>query len=352
MENDGYFSLNRRPLEWYEPGPGDQNDLLGYNPNEKPDIQASFASGLVDATYETVFSLGKVPLEAPESMSEGGAPELPDSEYIGAELQYANSHHEDVFALQRTPLDTPVAGEKKNTPELATEEYMDAEMFSDNDAYRAVFSLPRIPLAISENPSQKLELAPLLGKPSALISEAEKGLMKRTRQRNIAEIACVLEKTGHFRRIDKRLYLFRSPCWTVVDNEDVEDYLREEVSIIFPEIVDYLSSANLEEINRQLRGRLYRESRFDLERHNQQYLCCVDGLYRISDGAVLPPDPGLNLFSYLNVSASEIGFGDGYYTELFLDNATDGNSALRDRLLEMVAAVLTAIPLKKFFFLE
>lgn len=347
MDADNFFHLERQPLDLDESDPGNQFGLPGCSPPE-----SALGSSTTAAAYETVFSLERISLDTPDSVPEGGVSELSDLEYIAVERLFDGSAHETVFALQRTPLDASVGEEEKGTPELPAEEYMGPEMFSDGDAYRAVFSLSRMPLEVPQKPSRKRELAPLLGKPSTRLSEAEKGLMKRTRQRNLAEIARAMAQTGHFRYIEKRLYQFRSPCWTMVDDEDVEDYLREEISSIFPEVVDYLSSASLVEIYRQLRGQLPREKRSELDPDNQYYLCCTDGLYQISDGTILPPDPGLNLFSYLNVRASDIGCGDGYYTEMFLDNATDGDPALRDRLLEMIAAILTAIPLKKFFFLE
>ena len=176
--------------------------------------------------------------------------------------------------------------------------------------------------------------------------------MKGTRQRNIAEISCALAASGRYRNLESCLYEFCPPCWTLRKPEFVESYLRPEIDNIFPGLADYLSYRNLQEIYRQLCGRLPMEKRSKLENCNQKYLCCIDGLYRISDGAILPPDPGLDLFSYLNVRTSKIGRGNGYYTELFLTNATNGDSALRARLLEMVAVILTAMPLKRFFLLE
>lgn len=242
--------------------------------------------------------------------------------------------------------------EPGGVPPLPDSEYLGQELFSDKAAYETVFSLQRIPL---DDPTAVGELQPLVSLAKMAppnISEPEKGVMKGTRQRNLSEIARSPAQSGYFRNIDGCLYQFYAPCWRMRLLENVEDYLREAVANVFPQIVDYLSSSNLKEVYRLLRGILPKEERVNLLQHNQDYLCCLDGAYRISDGEILPPDPGLDLFSYLNLRASEIGQGNGYYTEMFPENATNGDPALRARLLEMVAVILTAMPEKKFFFLE
>lgn len=180
----------------------------------------------------------------------------------------------------------------------------------------------------------------------------QKGIAKDTRKRNRSEIIRALAGTGRFRSIDGILYHFSGACWMRCLEKKANEILWPEVMALIGEDADCLSTADMRELHRLLHRTLRREHMIDIRTDNQRYICCRDGVYRIRDGRKLPPDPGLNLFYYLNLSVKDIGNIDGYYAERFLDNATGGDEQLRARILEMIGVILTSEPVKCFFYLE
>lgn len=233
---------------------------------------------------------------------------------------------------------------------LPTTEYI-AEMYDAQAAYEEVFSgpYPGLESNLKEKKGEPWELPYRKKKVESEKSTASGG---RRNQRLLSGIAQSLADTGKYRNIDGRLYQYQAPCWRLRQQDEAMDFLFFEVQGRFAEYVDDISSADFKEIFEQLRCRLKCEYEEELYQDNQDYLCCRDAVIRLSDGRIFPPDPGLNLFYYINVQADEIGTSDGYYTELFLKNITDGEENLRTLILQMVAAIITAMPLKKFFFLE
>ena len=268
-------------------------------------------------------------------------------------LDWTEPSPEDYLAtFQRVPLD--ISDWCEST--LSTEDYLGAEMFDDAQAYEAYFGQRSTGLDISCSPDS-IKAFPFQGRlPNQRrppqISAPPKGLLRRTHQRNLAEIAQALADSGHYRNIDGRLYQFSSPCWRLRLASELESFLPEEVRRMFPEASDYLAMGDYREIFKQLRSRVSKEYMCEIHPDNQHYLCCRDGIYRLSDRRAFPPDPGLNLFYFFNVSAWDIGEVGGHFTEQFLENATNGNVALRERILQMVASIVTALPLKCFFVLE
>lgn len=266
-------------------------------------------------------------------------------------LDWIQPGPEDYLNLaERIPLEPAFA------IQLGVEEFLGEEMFDSYAAYESIFPQRNFTLEVptlceKKPPLFRETLFPRRqGKPQ--LSSPKDGKPNRAQQRHLAEIAQQLADSGRFRNIDGRLYHFCTPCWRLRLAEEAGEFLPGIVRRIFPEYADCISMRNYREIFEQLRSRVERESMTDMTQDNQQYLCCKDGVYRLSDGVILPPDPGLNLFYHLNLSAYEIGQGDGYYTEIFLRNATGGDIALRERILQMVAVIITAMPLKCFFFLE
>lgn len=74
-------------------------------------------------------------------------------------------------------------------------------------------------------------------------------------------------------------------------------------------------------------------------------------MYDWRSGECLPHSSSYMRFSYLDLDAETIGNCDGTHWKIFLDNLTDGNPALYQRILEVLGDILSGYPSKSFFFL-
>ena len=273
---------------------------------------------------------------------------------------------EDFFSLDRQPLEweeptpkeylslverDPLMPDAKEDP--PSEPYFSNRPTNEHAAYLEAFSRQSIGLdTMFSAEMQKSKTSELSSRKRTTAQPSEADLKNRSTQHGLSKIAQNLANREQFRNIDGRLYQFEGSNWVLRIPENAHVDLFNVVQQHYPDLVDYISTHNYKEIYCQLCSRIDREDMEELSQDNQHYLCCKNGLYSLADGKILPPDPGLDLFYHINLDVNQINQSSNKYTERFLQNVTDGNLELRKLILEMIAAIITALPVKCFFFLE
>lgn len=184
------------------------------------------------------------------------------------------------------------------------------------------------------------------------LTDAKGGLHSQKANQDIAKIANAIRNRYEFMSISGKLAVYEPPCWRSMERGDTLCFVKKVVERLFPEEQDYLDSRQYDQIIFHLQYDHRIAHLKTLPRPAYQYLCCRDGMYHWPSRTVLPHDSSFQRFSYLNIDAASIGNRDGTHWEIFLDNITGGNPALRQRILEMLGVILSGYPSKSFFFLR
>lgn len=182
--------------------------------------------------------------------------------------------------------------------------------------------------------------------------QALSGLSGQAVNRDLSAIAEQIASNFSLAAIADRLAVYRKPCWEILDPNTGNDFIAEQVRRFFPDDVKYLNRRHHAEILFQLLHHPNTERLSHVPAPDYQYLCCQDAVYDWKTGAVLSHASDFYRFSVLNLRAKEIGCGDGEQWEMFLDNLTGGDNALRQRVLEIIGVIITGYPSKSFFLLE
>lgn len=191
----------------------------------------------------------------------------------------------------------------------------------------------------------------IFGKDTKL-TNTEAGLRSQRVNQNIAEIAAAIRNRYKFASISGKLAIYEPPCWRIMNQEEALSFVAETVDKLFPADAEYLNSRQHKEIVFLLKHDRGTKFLREIPPIDYQYMCCRDYMYDWRAGTCYPHSSSFLRFSYLDFDAESIGSCDGTHWEMFLDNLTDGNDALRQRVLEMIGVILTGYPSKSFFFLE
>lgn len=184
------------------------------------------------------------------------------------------------------------------------------------------------------------------------LTNAMEGLRSQKINRNISEIADAILRRNEFVAIFSLLAVYEPPCWKIMNQEEALSFVDKTVDELFPADAEYLNSRQHKEIVFLLKHDRGTKFLQEIPPMDYQYLCCRDYMYDWRTGTCHPHSSSFLRFSYLDLDAESIGNCDGTYWEMFLDNLTDGDTALRQRVLEMIGVILTGYPSKSFFFLE
>ena len=184
------------------------------------------------------------------------------------------------------------------------------------------------------------------------LTEAQEGLRSQKVNRNIAEIAGAILHRFIFALVGGLLAVFDPPCWRTMSKDEELHFVAEVVGRLFPTDAEYLSDHQYREIVSRLRHDPSTRRLDEIPAPDYTCLCCRDYMYDWRSGTCYSHKNSDLRFSNLELDASTIGQCDGTHWEIFLDNLTDGNDALRQRILEMIGVILSGYPSKSFFFME
>lgn len=184
------------------------------------------------------------------------------------------------------------------------------------------------------------------------LTDAKKGLRSQVANRNIAEIANAILSRYEIISVADQLAIYNPPCWRIMGRDDMHRFVAEAVAGLFPQDKDYLDSRQYDQIIFHLRHNHKIDRLQTVPSPDPQYLCCRDGMYDWRSQTCRPHDSSFMRFSCLDIDAGSIENCDGTHWEMFLDNLTGGNPALRQRVLEMIGVILSGYPTKSFFFLQ
>lgn len=183
------------------------------------------------------------------------------------------------------------------------------------------------------------------------LTDAKDGLRSQKVNQNISEIANALLHRFEFASVAGQMAVYKPPCWGILSREEAARFIKDNVSELFPKDAKYLNSRQYGEIINQLLHDSKTKFLQEIPAPDYRYLCCRDCMYDWYSGECLPHSSSYMRFSYLDLDAETIGNCDGTHWKIFLDNLTDGNPALYQRILEVLGDILSGYPSKSFFFL-
>lgn len=152
-----------------------------------------------------------------------------------------------------------------------------------------------------------------------------------------------------FAVFDCSLYVYKAPCWRQLDAHTTTILLKQLFS---PHGLDrHLNSRNYKELYNALLTApvLQRGTKPEPPLH---YLNLLDTTLHLESLTFHPHNPSDGFFSYLNVSKSDIlDPGDGSVFERFINEVSNGDTTVRQQVLELVALACTEYPIKAFYVL-
>lgn len=117
-----------------------------------------------------------------------------------------------------------------------------------------------------------------LPKPSLPLTDADKGLLRRTADRNLSEIAESLLQNAQFATFDDYLTIFKEPCWNIMTTRRARHAVRKML-LTYPEKLSaYVSGSALKNLIELLEDSAPSFAMQDLPRPDPHLLCCLDGI--------------------------------------------------------------------------
>lgn len=175
------------------------------------------------------------------------------------------------------------------------------------------------------------------------VARVTKGQERYAALSDLAEIAV---RELHLMVYDKELYLRVHTVWQPIDELQLVYELGNQGH---QDLLASLSKKDrMELFQRVLMHRQIQLSADEINT-NPALIPCKDGAF---DVLTMRPRPTILrdcFFSCLNISAYEVGTGSGAVFETFVENLSDGNVNVRQRLLEIIGVILSGYMPKAFF---
>lgn len=175
------------------------------------------------------------------------------------------------------------------------------------------------------------------------------GLGKRQDKRDLVDLEQFIVRKMTLMVYHEQLYEFAPPCWKLLSPRKCAVRLRK---LLDPHsLTDALTTKEYQEIHRLLltNPNIQREVDFIPPQH---CLNLSDGTLDLITMQLFPHNPDNGFFTYLDMSYDELRApGNGFVFERFATQIGDGNSAVRQQLLELVALAITGYEAKQFYVL-
>lgn len=189
------------------------------------------------------------------------------------------------------------------------------------------------------------------GASSSPLSDPGNGLRRQGTALNLTEVARAIVNHVPLMVVSDSLAWYHVPCWKLLTKRQSIRAIEKITYTLYPQDAPYISCRQFEDIYQSL---LYSPNLTSIEvipAPDEQVLCCRDYMIDLQTGHQYPHHHKDLRFSFLDLRAEDIGRGSGEYFENFIATVTDGNMALRQRVLEMIGVILTGAPAKSFFYL-
>lgn len=189
------------------------------------------------------------------------------------------------------------------------------------------------------------------GTRSSPLSDPGSGLRRQGTALNLTEVTRAIVDHVPLMVVADSLAWYHAPCWRLLTKRQAIRAIEEVTYALYPQDALYISRRQFEDIYQAL---LYSPKLTSLDvipAPSEQVLCCRDCMIDLQTGSRYPHHPKYLRFSFLDLQANDLGRGTGEHFENFIATVTDGNMALRQRVLEMIGVILTGAPAKCFFYL-
>jgi len=186
-------------------------------------------------------------------------------------------------------------------------------------------------------------------KTAPAVPDITKGLGRSQRDQDIVSLCQFVQESLRLSVFDGNLYQFDGPCWHRLDDAMANAVILE---LLTKAGLGYcLSGATIGKIKSRLlmTKELHRDSEF-----SPPELCInfADGTFNVETGVFYPHTEEDDFTSFISLRYSDIDrVQDGSVFEAFATQVSNGDSRIRQQLLELVGIALTNIELKYFFVL-
>lgn len=193
----------------------------------------------------------------------------------------------------------------------------------------------------SENPAAMFSIAP----PPPDISQ---GLGKRQAKRELVQLERFVAKRLDLMVYREELYRYQPPCWQKLNLNRAEAEIR---ALLEEELQnDCLTRREYQEIYRSLL--INPNLRVEKELIPQEDMInMLDGTYDLRSKRLLPHNKEHHFFTCINVCGREMEYCTGDIFEAFVENRSNGDSKVREQLLQLIALTVLRKPLKHFYVL-
>lgn len=207
------------------------------------------------------------------------------------------------------------------------------------------------PNAITMDGSPANELLDnLLGRKSSSLSpnppDISEGLGKQEVKRNLVDLAEFTASSDCFMVYENTLFQYDGRCWNRLSKHTCTVCLREFLSEYG--LTEALNSRDYAEIYSLLMTAptLQRKEKFP---HHSGLLNLKDGILNLHTMTLMPHHPKDGFFSYLDVAHEDMANANGDAFEQFIHIASNGDSDVRQQILEVIAIAITGLEVKSFF---
>ncbi|MHC1695853.1 MAG: hypothetical protein AB9835_11430 [Eubacteriales bacterium] len=144
--------------------------------------------------------------------------------------------------------------------------------------------------------------------------------------------------------------IYSSPIWEFVDLEAFIKIIRAKLPQ-YKNIFDSLLEKSMKELFLKIKTNPTIQQTWASIRKNRYMINLEDAVYDFRRQCFLEQSPDYFFFDYINVKKDEVGTGNGYFFEHYMNSVIGGDLNLYRLIMEMIAIIISPVMVKKFFLL-
>jgi len=232
-------------------------------------------------------------------------------------------------------------------PDLS--QYQLKRLLGPPGVYEPDFSQYHVERCLDIPPGQ-LGSAKFYGTISAALTppDISKGLGKRQEKRDLAQLEQFVAENLPLMVYCEKIYFYNPPFWRELNENQTASIIRSFLEESIQE--NCLIQHDYHEIYRSLiiNPRLRVE---EILTPPKNMINMLDGTFDLQSKQLLPHVPEDHFFTCINVHGKKMSYCKGNIFEAFVRNCSDGDSIVRELLLQLTALTILRKPLKHFFVL-
>lgn len=210
-------------------------------------------------------------------------------------------------------------------------------------------------LGFGQQPDQKRSFAQQVKEKESVgitPSDALQELSKNKRPQAVYQAAQLVKQNLQLCIHDGRLYSYSAPLWKAIDQHALFAQIRSRCPN-GEHVYSLLSNNDQSTLLRMLLEDTELIRTQEAQEPNTRFICLDDGVYDIEEQTIRQSSPGWFFTSSLPITIADVQnpINHGVF-EQFLDNCTDGLPQVRQRLLEVIGAILSNDMPRNFYVFQ